>query len=145
MTNPMRTVVLVAALAALVLAGSAAAQKGKGKGGKLTFEIYKDKGEEYRWRLKTADDKILAVPEDAYKGASGAKDAVANIKKNATSKKWKTEVYKDEGGKFRWRLKAANGAVMARPTKGYDDEAEAKKALDAFRKGVKSAAVVEKK
>jgi uncharacterized protein YegP (UPF0339 family) len=140
--NPMRVATLLAALAALVTAGSAAAQKGKTA--KLTFEIYKDKGDEFRWRLKTADE-ILAVPEDAYKGLSGAKDAVENIKKNANNKKWKTEVYKDEGKKFRWRLKAANGAVMARSSKGYDDEAEAKKALDVVRKGAKSAAVVEKK
>ena len=40
--------------------------------------------------------------------------------------KLKFEVYKDKGGEFRWRLKAANGAILATPGQGYKALADAK-------------------
>src|SRR5262249_11222171 len=70
-------------LAALLLkGGTASAQKDAGKG-KMTFEVYKDKGGEYRWRLKAANGKILAVPEDAYTAHADIKTAVDNVRANA--------------------------------------------------------------
>jgi uncharacterized protein YegP (UPF0339 family) len=138
---------LVAALAVLLGGGPAPAQKDKDsdKHGKLTFEIYKDRGGEYRWRLKAANGKILAVPEDAYKSHAGAKEAVENIRKHAGDKKWKVEYYQDRAKEHRWRLKAANGAVMARSSEGYKTKEGAEKALGVVRHGVKEAAVVDKK
>jgi len=40
-----------------------AAQAGEGK---LTFEIYLDASKEYRWRLKRADDKLLATAGQGF-------------------------------------------------------------------------------
>jgi uncharacterized protein YegP (UPF0339 family) len=132
---------LLPALLLLLMAGASEAQKSKGK---MTFEVYKDKGGEFRWRLK-ADDKILAVPEDAYKSIAGAKTAVENIKTNAAGKKWKVEIDQDKAKEWRWWLKAANGQVMARSSKGFATKDEAEKAIEVVRKGVKSAKVVEGK
>src|SRR5262249_28352762 len=53
-------VIVGVALAAVVVAGrptGAFAQRADS----LSFEIYKDKMEEYRWRLKDADGKVLAT------------------------------------------------------------------------------------
>jgi uncharacterized protein YegP (UPF0339 family) len=132
---------LLPALVLFLLAGATAAQKGKAK---MMFEVYKDKAGEYRWRMK-ADDKILAVSEDSYKGVSGAKTAVENIRKNAANKKWSVEVYEDKGKEYRWRLKAANGAVMAKSPAGFKTKEDAEKALAVVRKAAKSAKVMEEK
>src|SRR5438309_1489401 len=111
---------LLPALALFLLGGVAAAQKGKG-----TFEVYKDKAGEYRWRFKAANNKIIAVARDGYKNHSDAKTAIGNIQKNVV--KMKVEYYQDKGKEWRWRLKATNGVEMARSSEGYDTKAGAEK------------------
>jgi uncharacterized protein YegP (UPF0339 family) len=146
MPNPSRLLgrlALCGLLAAMIAAVSATPGLARQADGKMTFEIYKDKAGEYRWRLKTADGDILAVPEDAYKNRSGAKQAVESIQKNIM--KLKVEYTLDKGKKHRWELKASNGKVMARASGGYKTKAEAEKAVASFQAGVKMAAVVEKK
>ena len=46
------------------------------------FELYKDKGGEFRFRLKAGNgEKILA--SEGYKDKSGAENGIASVKKNA--------------------------------------------------------------
>jgi len=131
-------------LAALVVASSdQPAQAQKDKGRKSTFEVYKDKGGEFRWRLKAGNDKIIAVPEDAYKSHTTVKNAIDSIKTNLA--KMKVEYYEDKKKEHRWRLKATNGQVMARSSEGYKGKEGAEKAIALFKEGVKTAAVAEKK
>ncbi len=35
-------------------------------------------------------------------------------------------VYEDEGGEWRWRVRAFNGEIVGASSEGYHDEAEAK-------------------
>jgi uncharacterized protein YegP (UPF0339 family) len=49
-------------------------------GGK--FEIYKDKGSKFRFRLKASSGEIIAVGE-AYESKASAKDGVESVQKNA--------------------------------------------------------------
>jgi uncharacterized protein YegP (UPF0339 family) len=134
---------LCGVLAALIAAVSAAPAVARQAGGKMTFEIYKDKAGEFRWRLKTADGDVLAVPEDAYKSQADAKRAVNSIRTNV--KKLKVEYTTDKAKMHRWELKASNGRVMARASKGYKTKAEAEKVVESFQAGVTTAGVVEKK
>ena len=46
------------------------------------FEIYKDKVGEWRWRLKAANNEIIATSE-GYKENTGCEDGIASVKKNA--------------------------------------------------------------
>jgi hypothetical protein len=46
------------------------------------FEIYKDKVGEWRWRLKAANNEIIATSE-GYKEKTGCEDGIASVKKNA--------------------------------------------------------------
>ena len=46
------------------------------------FEIYLDKSEEYRFRLKAKNGEIIAVSE-GYKSLEGCKNGIASVKKNA--------------------------------------------------------------
>jgi len=108
-----------------------------------TFEVYKDKAGEYRWRLKAANSKIIAIPEDAYKTHGGAKSAIQSLQNNIA--KYKVEYYQDKGKQHRWRLKATNGSVMARASEGYKTKEGAEKAFGLVEASVKSATIVEAK
>src|SRR3954447_24942932 len=114
----------LALTAALCLLGHAA----RGDETKMTFKVYKDKGGEFRWRLKAGNGKILAVPEDAYKNHSDIKNAIETIQSNAA--KLKVEYYVDKAKEHRWRLKAANGRVMARSSEGYTAKEGAERAVE---------------
>ncbi|MFC9786951.1 YegP family protein [Rhodococcus sp. NPDC127528] len=46
------------------------------------FELYKDKAEKYRFRLKAGNGEIIAVGE-AYESKASAKNGIDSIKKNA--------------------------------------------------------------
>jgi uncharacterized protein YegP (UPF0339 family) len=48
--------------------------------------------------------------------------------------KLKFEVYKDKAGEFRWRLKAANGEILAVPGQGYKAKADAKNGIEVVQK-----------
>lgn len=47
------------------------------------FEIYKDKVGEWRWRLKAANNEIIATSE-GYKEKTGCEAGIASVKKNAS-------------------------------------------------------------
>ena len=46
------------------------------------FEVYKDKAREWRWRLKGANNEIIATSE-GFKEKAGCEDGIASVKKNA--------------------------------------------------------------
>lgn len=46
------------------------------------FEIYKDKSDKYRFRLKAPNGEIIAVGE-AYESKAACKNGIESIKKNA--------------------------------------------------------------
>ena len=46
------------------------------------FEVYLDKGGEYRFRLKATNGQIIAVSE-GYKAMAGCRNGIASVKKNA--------------------------------------------------------------
>ena len=51
------------------------------------------------------------------------------------------EVYKDRGGEFRFRLKDADGNVLAIAAKGYDKKADCQAVIDAIKKEAAKAKV----
>jgi hypothetical protein len=50
-------------------------------GGK--FELYTDKGGEYRFRLKAGNGEVIALSSEGYSSKAGAKNGIESIKKNA--------------------------------------------------------------
>ena len=54
----------------------------------------------------------------------------------------KFEVYKDRGGKFRFRLKASNGQVVA-TGEAYETKASALKGCESVQKAAQGASIVE--
>ena len=51
------------------------------------------------------------------------------------------EIYKDKAGEFRWRLKAANGAVIGTGGQGYKAKADCKHGIEIIMKGAAKAKV----
>jgi uncharacterized protein YegP (UPF0339 family) len=53
----------------------------------LTFEIYKDRKEEFRWRLKASNGNIIATSGEGYKAKADCTKAIESIKAGAASAK----------------------------------------------------------
>lgn len=54
----------------------------------------------------------------------------------------KFEVYEDKAGKFRWRLKAGNGEVVA-SGEAYETKSAAKEGVESVKRAAEGASVVE--
>lgn len=91
-----RMVLLLVLMGILALAGThfAAAQAKKDKRkpkdstppaatGRATFELYKDKGGKYRFRLKRGDGKILAMSHVGYKDRAEIQRVIETIRREA--------------------------------------------------------------
>jgi uncharacterized protein YegP (UPF0339 family) len=55
------------------------------------------------------------------------------------------EIYKDRGGEFRFRLKDAEGNLLAIAGKGFEKKADCQAVIDAIKKDAAKAKVVEEK
>ncbi len=74
------------------------------------FEVYKDRGGKFRYRLKAGNGQIILTGE-AYNSKNGCLEGIESVKKNSM-KESAFEVYEDKKGGFRFRLKAANGEII---------------------------------
>ena len=111
----------------------------------MKFEVYKDKGGEYRWRLKATNGATLATPGQGYKALADAKSNIESVKRSAVDDKMKYEVYEDAKKEHRWRLKSANGQVVASSSEGYKAKADVDKAVETIKAGLAKATVTEVK
>ena len=50
---------------------------------KLRFEMYQDKANEYRWRLKAGNGQVVASSSEGYKAKSDCEHAAELIRKGA--------------------------------------------------------------
>jgi uncharacterized protein YegP (UPF0339 family) len=48
-----------------------------------TFELYKDKAGEYRWRLRHQNGQIIADSGEGYTAKAGAINGIESVKSNA--------------------------------------------------------------
>ena len=108
----------------------------------MKFELYKDKGGEYRWRPKATNGAIMATPGQGYKALADAKSNIESVKKSATDDKMKYEVYEDAKKEHRWRLKAANGQVIGH-SEMYSSTASMEGGIASVKKNAPIATVVD--
>ena len=111
-------------------------------GRSLTFEIYKDRSNEHRWRLKSSNGQIIASSGQGYSDKRDCKNAIERIKKDAATK-LKFETYEDNRGQHRWRLLASNGQNIASSGQGYKEKRDCEHAIDVIKKGAEKAKVEE--
>ena len=48
-----------------------------------SFEIYRDNGDQWRWRLIASNGNIIAASGEGYTSKQGAKRGIESVKKNA--------------------------------------------------------------
>lgn len=83
------------------------------------FEIYKDKANEFRFRLKAANGQNI-LGSEGYSAKSGCTNGIASVQKNSQDPdrfKKKTS----DSGKFSFSLTSSNGQVIG-TSQTYDSE-----------------------
>ena len=102
------------------------------------FEIYKDKGGAFRFRLKASNGEIVLASE-GYVAKPSAKNGAASVQKNCADASC-FETKKTPGGKFRFNLKARNHQVIG-TSQSYATEAACKNGMKAIARAAKGAKV----
>ncbi len=101
-----------------------------------TFQLYRDKASEWRWRLVHRNGRILADSGEGYVSRSNARRAVETVAETAgeaavdADDGARFEVYEDAGGEHRWRLLSANNELIADGGQGYADRSAATDAVE---------------
>jgi uncharacterized protein YegP (UPF0339 family) len=109
----------------------------------IKYQVYKDVGGKYRFRLRAANNKILAVSE-AYETKAGCTNGVESVQKNCQSKiedktteckrlpNPKYEIFVDTNLKFRFNLIASNGQIIA-SSEAYNSKQGCIKGIEAVK------------
>ncbi|TQQ82551.1 DUF1508 domain-containing protein [Halonotius terrestris] len=92
------------------------------------FEVYRDKADEWRWRLVHRNGNILADSGEGYSRRHDASRAVTRLQENAADLEF--EVYEDNAGEYRFRVESANGNILADSGEGYDSKSGAEDAVE---------------
>lgn len=74
------------------------------------FEIYKDKKEEFRFRLKAGNGQVILASE-GYSSKSSCKNGVESVKENALKNDRYSRLESKKGDPY-FTLKASNGQVI---------------------------------
>lgn len=104
-----------------------------------------------------ASNGEVIVTSEVYKSESACSNGIESVRKNAPianledqtteevakATNPKFEVYKDNAGEFRFRLKARNGEIIA-TSEGYKAKASCLNGIESVRKNAPDAPVVEK-
>ncbi len=83
------------------------------------FEIYKDKGGEFRFRLKAGNGQTILASE-GYKAKASCKNGVESVRKNSQIDA-RFERKSTKSGKWMFNLKASNGQVVG-TSETYESE-----------------------
>jgi uncharacterized protein YegP (UPF0339 family) len=66
-------------------AGAAPAANRESRSARATFEVYKDKAGEYRWRLRATNTQILAIAAQGYSDKRACMNAIDSIKRDVAN------------------------------------------------------------
>ncbi len=106
------------------------------------FELYEDKGGEYRWRLVHRNGNVIADSGEGYSRKASAKNGIESVRENAVPADYlrfdptSFEVYRDRAGGWRWRLVHRNGNILADSGEAYTRRRDARRAIEAVKERV---------
>ncbi len=110
-----------------------------------TFEVYVDEGDEHRWRLRHDNGKIIAHAGEGYASRNGVEHSIERIKSYVKPAEYlepdptAIEIYRGDGGEWRWRLQHRNGTILASSGEGYADRGGARRVIDRLRSSIDEA------
>jgi uncharacterized protein YegP (UPF0339 family) len=105
-----------------------------------TFEIFKDKAGEFRFRLKAANGQTILASE-GYKDKSGCNSGIASVKKNAPEDN-RYERKQSSSGKHMFNLKAGNNQVIG-TSELYESESARNNGIESVKKNAPEAKVMD--
>jgi hypothetical protein len=125
---------------------------------KATFETYEDESGEHRWRLRHRNGNNIANGSQGYASRQKCKQGLESVRENAPGAATDDlsreddpveegtsggtfELYEDDGGKFRWRLRHRNGNVIADSGQGYASKQKCKQGMRSVRENCRGAPV----
>jgi uncharacterized protein YegP (UPF0339 family) len=82
----------------------------------MRFEVYRS-GVQYRWRLWAANNRKVADSGESYVNKQDCLNGIALVKSLTSLSQF--EVYVDTANQWRWRVRAANGRIIADSGEGY--------------------------
>ena len=100
------------------------------------FVLYEDRAEQWRWRLVAGNGRIVADSGESYTRQEDARrgiDRVTAVAPTADRLQYGQphfEVYEDREERWRWRLVASNGRIIADSGQGYATKSGATGAID---------------
>lgn len=114
----------------------------------VDIEIYEDDAGEFRWRLAGGDSKVK-LASSGYDSKNGAREAVERVRTflpdadlidmgEATF-----EMFEDEGGDHRWRLRHRNGNLLANSGQGYADRSGVRAGIESVKRDAPTADIKE--
>jgi uncharacterized protein YegP (UPF0339 family) len=113
----------------------------------LDFEVYEDNAGEYRWRLRAGNEQIVADSGEGYADRSGAEDAVERVTELAAEAdtldigRAAFEIYEDNAGEHRWRLRHRNGNIILDSGEGYADRSGARDGIESVKRNAPAAEI----
>ena len=117
----------------------------------VRFETYEDAEGGHRWRLVAANDEPIADSGEGYSSRSELESAVDRVREYAPASDRLTmadaavEVYEDDGGEFRWRLRHRNGTILGTSGEGYGSRSGAIEAVNRVKRHAPNAPIGETK
>ena len=89
------------------------------------FQLYRDAKQEYRWRLRARNNRIIADSGEGYVHKADCEHGIELLRR------WDgdVEIYQDKGGGHRWRIRAANKNIFADSSEAYARKSGATRAL----------------
>jgi uncharacterized protein YegP (UPF0339 family) len=91
----------------------------------LGFELYQDKGGEFRWRLRAKNNEVVAQSSEGYSDKRSAQRSIEILREGEKSAN--PEIYEADG-QYRFRVTAKNGNVIA-VGQAYKNEADCAKTV----------------
>jgi uncharacterized protein YegP (UPF0339 family) len=110
-------------------------------------EVYEDRGGEYRWRLRAANDEIVATSGEGYIERGGAETALERVRELTPEADTLEvglatfEIFADAAEEYRWRLRHRNGNVLADCGEGYASRGGVRDAIESVKRHVPDAAL----
>jgi uncharacterized protein YegP (UPF0339 family) len=78
------------------------------------FQLYRDQNNEYRWRLRSNNNRVVADSSEGYLHRADCEHGIELMRQLAEA-----QLYRDKRGEYRWRGRAANHRIFADSGEGY--------------------------
>ncbi|HEY7037120.1 MAG TPA: DUF1508 domain-containing protein [Thermomicrobiales bacterium] len=98
------------------------------------FELYRDAKNEYRWRLRARNGRLIADSGEGYHNRADCEHGIDLVRTAADP-----EFYRDAGGGHRWRLRASNGRTFADSGEAYATAAGCRRGFAAVQRSAPQA------